>query len=93
MFTEADYDQRSISVTIAPGTVVQQFNVNITNDNIIECTETFNLSISIEKTLCGLSSSNSNAQVVIVDDDGEYHCNCITHELYYTCDLLSFDGI
>ena len=52
--------------------MVQQFTVNITNDNIIECTETFNLSVSIDKTLCGLSSSNSSAQVSIIDDDGKY---------------------
>lgn len=72
-------------VSVAPGTMAHQFTVNITNDNTIECTETFNLSISIEKTLCGLSSNNDDAQVIIIDDDGKYL------QLYYICNI-SFNG-
>lgn len=78
-FIEEDYDQRSILVMIAPGTTTQQFTVNVTNDNIIECNEMFNLSISAEETTCSLNTSNSNTQVVIVNDDGKclqlFECN------------------
>ena len=65
----ADYDQRSVSVTIDPGTTRQPFTINIINDNIIECTEAF--SLSIEGTWCGLNSSDGRAQVIIMDDDGK----------------------
>ena len=71
-FTKAaDYSQQSIIVTIAPGTVVQQFTINITNDDIIECNETFYLSISTEGSWCGLNNSNGTAQVTIIDDDDD----------------------
>ena len=71
----ADHDQQSILITVAPGTLMQQFTVNITNDNIVECTEEFTLSISAEKTVCGLNSSNGNARVIVNDDDSKcYYC-------------------
>lgn len=70
-FTEADYDQQSIIVTINPGILMQQFDVYIINDNLVECTEAFNLSISTEGTWCGLNSSNGSAQVIIFDNDGK----------------------
>ena len=66
----ADYNQQSVSVTIDPGTTRQLFTINIINDNIIECTEAFIL--SIEGTWCGLNSSDGRAQVIIMDDDGKY---------------------
>ena len=50
---------------------MQQFTVNITNDNIIECTEMFNMTISTEGVWCGLTSSSNSAQVTIMDDDGK----------------------
>ena len=70
-FTEAeDYSQKGIIVTIVPGTVLQQFTINITNDNITECNETLYLSISTEEAWCGLNNSNGSVQVTIIDDDG-----------------------
>lgn len=69
MFTGADYNQQSVPpVTINAGTMRQQFTINITDDDIIECTEAF--SLSIEGTWCGLNSSEGRAQVIIIDDDG-----------------------
>ena len=65
----ADYNQQSVSVTIDPGTTRQSFTINIINDNIIECTEAF--SLSIEGTWCGVNSSDGRAQVIIMDDDGK----------------------
>ena len=67
----ADYDQPNIFVTIAPGTMMQQFTINITNDNIVECNETFSMSISTEGIWCGLNNDNSSAQVTIINDDGK----------------------
>ena len=69
LFAGADYNQQSVlPVTINAGTTMQQFTINITDDNIIECTEAFIL--SIEGTWCGLNSSEGRAQVIIIDDDG-----------------------
>ena len=71
MFTGADYNQQSVPlVTINAGTMRQQFTINITDDDIIECTEAF--SLSIEGTWCGLNSSEGRAQVIIIDDDGKH---------------------
>ena len=50
---------------------MQQFTVNITNDNIIECTEIFKMIISTEEVWCGLTSSSNSAQITIIDDDGK----------------------
>lgn len=74
-FTEADYGQQRVSVVINPGTVVQQFSISINNDNIVECTETFTLSISTEGIWCGLNTSHSIAQVIIIDNDGKISSN------------------
>ena len=69
LFAGADYNQQSVvPVTINAGTTMQQFTINITDDNIIECTEAFTL--SIEGTWCGLNSSEGRARVIIIDDDG-----------------------
>ena len=65
----ADYNQQSVSVKIDLGTTRQPFIINIINDDIIECTEAF--SLSIEGTWCGLNSSDGRAQVIIMDDDGK----------------------
>lgn len=81
-FTGADYDQQSVLVIIAPGAVMQKFTVNITDDDIIECNEFFNLSISTEGALCGLTSSNNNTQVMIENDDGKKFLNCIDFDFY-----------
>jgi len=45
------------------------FDINLNNDNIVECTEVFNLVIS-PTSWCGLASGN-NAQVTVINDDGK----------------------
>lgn len=67
----ADYNPQSFPVTIAPGNVTHQFIIDIINDNIVECNETFSLSIPTEGTWCGLNNNNGSAQVTIVNDDGK----------------------
>jgi len=63
------------AVIIAAGSVMQQHTIVIINDNIIECTETFDLFISTESQ-CWLTSSNNATRVSIIDDDGKKYCNC-----------------
>ena len=67
----ADYNQPSFPVTIAPETLMRSFTIDITNDNIVECNETFFLSISADGTWCGLNNTNSGTQVTVVNDDGK----------------------
>lgn len=70
VFIEEDYNQQSVAVTIPPGSMMKHYTINIINDDIIECIEAFTLSIM--DTWCGVNTDdNSNAQVIIIDDDGK----------------------
>ena len=47
------------------------FTINIIDDNIAECDETFTLTLSVPSSPCGLvSGSDSTSVVMIRDDDG-----------------------
>ena len=47
------------------------FAINIINDNIAECDETFTLTLSVPSSPCGvISGSVSTSEVMIKDDDG-----------------------
>ena len=47
------------------------FAVNIINDNISECNETFSLMLSIAAAPCGVvNGRNDTSEVMIRDDDG-----------------------
>ena len=49
------------------------FNVSITNDNILEANETFELAINISSLLSDvIIGTPGRVTVTIVDDDGEY---------------------
>ena len=56
---------------VSPGTMMHQFTINIINDNIIECNETFSLSISTMGAWCGLNNDGGTTEVTIIDDDGK----------------------
>ena len=45
--------------------------MNIIDDNIAECDETFTLTLSVPSSLCGvISGSDDTSEVMIRDDDG-----------------------
>ena len=47
------------------------FTINIIDDNIAECNETFTLTLSIPSSPCGvISGSDDTSEVMIRDDDG-----------------------
>ena len=47
------------------------FTINIIDDNVAECDETFTLTLGVPSLLCGVvSGSNDTSVVMIRDDDG-----------------------
>ena len=65
-----DYDIGPYTVTIPAGQNDVTFSVSITDDNIHEESETFNLIIDESSLPSGITSSNSNTvTVTIMDDD------------------------
>jgi len=64
-----DYTQQMVTVPVAISSQSLSFDVNMTNDDIVECTEVLNLVIS-PTSWCGLTTAN-NAQVTIINDDGK----------------------
>jgi len=65
-----DYAQQMITVPVVKSSPQSfSFDINLNDDDIVECTEVFNLVIS-PTSWCGLTTVN-NAQVTIVNDDGK----------------------
>ena len=71
-----DYDPGPYTVTIPAGENNVTFSVSITDDNILEQSETFNLIIDRSSLPSGVTSSDPNrVTVTIMDDD----CKCTTN--------------
>ena len=68
----ADYNsQRTVTVTIPANLISRSFTINIIDDNIAECDETFTLTLSVPSSPCGLVSGSVNTSVVMIrDNDG-----------------------
>ena len=51
---------------------MQPFTINIIDNDIVECNETFNVTM-MSVTTCGVTiGSNRISEVIIRDDDGKY---------------------
>ena len=51
---------------------MQTFTINIIDNDIVECNETFNVTM-MSVTTCGVTiGSNRISEVIIRDDDGKY---------------------
>ena len=67
-----DYDGTIKAIIIPPGVTMQTFQINVVNNNIVECDETFNVTI-VSVTTCGVAiGSNNISEVMITDDDGKH---------------------
>lgn len=67
---EEDYIGGKRTVTIPTDTMLQSFTINITDDYIAECPESFNITI-VSVTGIGVTTGNfDNVKVAILDDDG-----------------------
>ena len=67
-----DYrSQRIIAITVPAHIMSTSFTINIIDDNIAECDETFTLTLSVPSSPCGvISGSDDTSEVMIRDDDG-----------------------
>ena len=66
-----DYNGTIKDIIIPPGVTMQTFKINIFNNNIAECNETFSVTI-VSVTTCGVTiGSNNISEVMITDDDGK----------------------
>ena len=69
------------TIVIPAGVVMQTFTINIINNNIVECNETFNVTM-VSVTTCGVTiGSNSNSEVMIRDDDGKHRLFIVSVKL------------
>ena len=58
-------------VNVTAGVMTQQFTISINDNNIVECVETFTVTIS-SVTTCGVTiGSVSSTEVRITDDDSK----------------------
>ena len=66
-----DYVGTIKAVIIPPGVTMQTFKISLVNNSIVECDETFNVTI-VSVTTCGVTiGSNNISEVKITDDDGK----------------------
>ena len=67
-----DYNGSPITVNVPAEVTMQPLTINILDNNIVECHETFNVTM-VSVTTCGVTiGSNSNSEVMIRDDDRKY---------------------
>ena len=66
-----DYSGIMRMITISPGVMTRSITISITDDNLVECVETFTVRI-LSVTTCGVTvGSVRNAEVRIIDDDSK----------------------
>ena len=72
LFTDTeDYDEGNRTIIILPGIEMQAFAINIIDNNIVECNEMFNVTIT-SVTTCGVTiGSDRVSEVMIRDDDSK----------------------
>ena len=71
----ADYTPQTVTVPVASNSPESlSFDITVNNDDIVECTEVFNLVIS-PTSWCGVDSGNI-AQVTIINNDGKEIMKC-----------------
>ena len=68
-----DYTSGPYNVTIPAGVTNVTFDVSITDDNISQINEKFNLTIDLKSLPSGVTVGNPDyATVIVVDDDRKY---------------------
>ena len=60
----------STTISIAAGEMSKLFTINIINDNITECDETFKLILSIPAPRCEVVNGNIDTTEVTIKDNG-----------------------
>ena len=57
-------------ITVPAGEMAQLFAIGIVDDDVMECDETFTVTILLVTTCAVAISNNSRTEVMILDDDG-----------------------
>ena len=65
-----DYRIDSTTVSVAAGYMSKSFAINIINDNITECHETFKLTFNVLTSICEVVSGKHDTTEVTIKDDG-----------------------
>ena len=77
-----DYIMDSTTISVAAGKMSKSFTINIINDKITECDETFTLILSVPA--CGVVSGITNmTEVIIKHGDGKRSVIISMHVLIY----------
>ena len=71
-----DYDKDKTLIAISAGE--ESFVVNIVDDNIMECPETFKVQILSVKS-CGFTIGSNNASIVEIRDNDSKLCYCLCY--------------
>ena len=67
-----DYVGGMHTIAIPVGIITESFIINITDNNIVECRESFNVTI-VSVTGSGVTIGNiDNTEVIILDNDGKW---------------------
>ena len=66
-----DYTKDFTSVSIAAGEMSKSFTINIINDSIAECDETFKLTLSVPASACGAVNGATDITEVTIKDNGK----------------------
>ena len=67
-----DYNELDRRITIFPRVISQSLLKIIIDDNIVECNEAFNVTMT-SVTTCGVTiGRNRSSEVIIRDNDGKY---------------------
>ena len=72
LIDEEDHSEGAIIITVPACTVSQLFIINITDDNIAECNESFSVNIQSVSAYGPVIGSTNTTEVIVIDDDGEY---------------------
>ena len=69
VYIDNDYNGGMITVDVPAGVLSQSFQINITDDDVVECNETFSLTI-VSVSGCGNVIGYVNtSEVIIIDND------------------------
>ena len=71
MFTDfSDFNEGIMSINVSAGVMSQSFMIYVFDDNIVECTKSFNITI-VSASICTVAIGiNNNSEIIITDNDG-----------------------
>ena len=65
-----DYRIDSTTVSVAAEEMSKSFTVNIIDDDITECDETFKLRLGVPSSICGAVNGKTDSTEVTIKDEG-----------------------